>query len=774
MPRDILSVLLTGVDTDPADGGEDDDDADDDVVEERTDVSDADRDDRSDGDADGPADDGTDESQPARGEVDAGESDTDEGGDADADSAPDGADDAVDSATPEPTGDHTSMSDAEYTTDESEEETSVDGDRLERAMAAVGFGSDDARLLENDGADGDAELGFRAVDVEEAYGMGPGNEILSKHARNVSKVTARPVDTDRASRVASVARQQAAKDVPPSAFVGTYAKALERLTDDAFEELAEGADPEAVRDRLVAALKATMVDVQVGVDEFADADVAPLAEDEYIPELTFEEVFDAIPYPVFLIDDEHTLLEYNEGLSIMLGLDADHREFLGGDNRETIAAATYTDGSRHNSLVDKVAMNPRDAEEHWDVERVDPDNEYTEHIVYQDTSVSTNTEGEETHIAFLAVPFFDDDGDLKGVFEFVEDRSDEVLHQQGVTDLVNEVTDTLHAIGDGNLSARAEFEDEHDVIENELLELTTDVNQMADNFQDLIRDVDEKTGELAESIDRATTSAHNINQKVNEQNTSLEQVANEMEDFSATMEEVAASSSEVASAAERALEEADDGVESGQDARDVTVEVMEISDRLVDTVEQLDEYMNEIGEVVEVISEVADQTNMLALNANIEAARAGEAGSGFAVVADEVKNLANETQEHTEEIADRIEMIQDQASETVDEVEESHDRIQDAETEIQNALDSLETISDKVGAAADGIHEVADANDEQAATVEEVMATVDDVRDDAKEVSSMTEDIVHEAERQESHVFELSDQVTKLSSNTGDGEPHEQ
>ncbi|MHB9286407.1 methyl-accepting chemotaxis protein [Halobacteriales archaeon Cl-PHB] len=750
MARDILSVLLAGAS--PGAGGPDETE---DGERDETAASE----DGADGAVDGrpPADDGSGD--------EAAESPQDTGADAP----------PADPERPErpDESETTTMSDAKHSADDERAESSVDGNRLDRAIAAVGFDADEVNRLETDGDDGDAELGIRAVDIERAYPGGLSDDVLSKQARTVSKVATRSVDQDRASRVASVARQQAASDVPPSAFVATYGEAMERVTEQAFDDLADGADPETVRADLTAALKATLVDVQVGVDEFADGDVAPLAEDEYIEEMTFEEVFDAIPYPVFLIDDEHTLLEYNEGVNRLVGNEDGHREFLGGDNRETIAAATYTDGSRHNSLVDKVVMNPRDAEDHWDVERVDADNEYTDHIVYEDRSVSTNKAGEETHISFLAVPFFDEDGGLKGVFEFVQDRSQEVLHQKTVTELVREVTSTLHAIGDGDLSARAEFDDEHDVVEDELLELTVDVNEMADNFQDLIRDVDEKTGDLADSIERATTSAHNINQKVTDQHSSLEEVANEMEDFSATMEEVAASSSEVASAAELALEEADDGVESGQDARDVTVEVMEISDRLVDTVEQLDDYMNEIGEVVEVISEVADQTNMLALNANIEAARAGEAGSGFAVVADEVKTLANETQQHTEEIADRIETIQGQTSETVDEVEESHDRIQEAESEIKNAVGSLQTISEKVGTAAHGIHEVANANDEQAATVEEVMATVDDVREDAKEVSSMTEDIVHEAEEQESHVFELSSQVQELSTTTeGDHDHH--
>jgi methyl-accepting chemotaxis protein len=635
-------------------------------------------------------------------------------------------------------------------------------DRLDSARRAAGFDADAEGRLSTDRTDGAAELDVRAPDVAGAYPPGTDNQLTAQHARALSKTVSRSVDDERAARVASVARKHAAADVAPSTYLGAYAPAVEQLVADAFDSVA--ADTDEAEADLLAGLRAALVDMQVGVDEFAATeDVDPLSTDDYGEELTLADLCGSLPYPSFLVDDEHTMIEYNIGQNRLLGLGDDHREFLGGDCRDTLAAATYADGSRHLTLADKVVKNPRDAEAHWDVERVDGDNDYTDCIVYRDSSVSTNGRGEDTHIGFVAMPIFDDEGDLKAVFEVTRDRTEEVRESEAVEGLVTEVTDTLRDIGAGDLSSRAAFEDEHDALDPSLLDLTAEVNGMADSFETLVERVGDETASLASSIERATDSAHRIHDQVEEQNDSLENVAGEMADFSATMEEVAASSNEVSEAATAAMAEVDRGVEAGADAREVIKTVGGTSDELIETVDQLDEQMDEIGKVVDVIADVAEQTNLLALNANIEAARAGDDGNGFEVVAEEVKSLADETRTHTEDITERIEAVQAQTAATVEAVERSHEHVHEAEREIESAMTALKNIAERVERAVDGTEEVADANDEQAVSVEEVTATVDEVRDSAADVSESVERIVAEAETQESAVSELVERVSTLT-----------
>ncbi|MFC6771511.1 methyl-accepting chemotaxis protein, partial [Halorubrum pallidum] len=402
----------------------------------------------------------------------------------------------------------------------------------------------------------------------------------------------------------------------------------------------------------------------------------------------FEQVFNATSVPMFILDRQGNVAEWNESIAALT--ETEREDAIGHSH---VSELFYPDGRRADTLADKVLDAPEDAEEVYDVEACD-----SARNRYRDTSTMVDRHGDEKHIEFTATVLYDDD-EVVGVTEVVVDRTDDVEDREATSQLVTEIRETAEAIGDGNLDARAERKDEFDRLSDDLLRVVDVVNGMATNLEDLSNGVHEQAREIDATVEEASAAADEIAENVDEQNELLEESVSEMQSFSAGMEEVAATADQVDSAAVAASEAADQGLDASEDARAATEDVVEIGDELVESVGALSERMDDIEEVIEVISDVAEQTNLLALNANIEAARAGEDGNGFAVVAEEVKKLADETRGYTEDITESLDQLQAQSEETSTAVERSHERIDDAGAEIETVLDALEEIVDAVAEA---------------------------------------------------------------------------
>ena len=492
------------------------------------------------------------------------------------------------------------------------------------------------------------------------------------------------------------------------------------------------------------------VTVQPGADstELPESDAV---EEEDELNVDDDLLLDGMGSPVFMIDADGEIVAWNSAIEELTGASAE--EAVG---HEHASEMFYPDGRRAQTLADKVLEHPKSVHEEFGVDLEDESM-----WLYADTSVMTDQHGVDRDIYFTAMPLYEDD-ELVAVVETVRDRTEQVQRQEAVEGLVDELGATMGSLTEGNLSARASFEDENDCLDDRLLDVICEFNEMADAFQRTAADVDKGTVRLEESVEEAVDAAEEIAENVGEQNELLSEGVSEMQTFSASMEEVAATAEEVDTAAEQARDAATEGLDASEDAREATEEVTEIGEELVHSVTDLGERMDDIEAVVEVISEVAEQTNLLALNANIEAARAGKDGDGFAVVAEEVKTLADETRQHTEQITGNIEELQSQTDSTVVAAEQSHQQIDHAADQIDDVLEAFEDIASSIDQAADGIAEVSRATDDQAATVEELTATIEEVRERSTETEHAADRIVAATDDQSDAIAELSQRVTDL------------
>lgn len=220
--------------------------------------------------------------------------------------------------------------------------------------------------------------------------------------------------------------------------------------------------------------------------------------------------------------------------------------------------------------------------------------------------------------------------------------------------------------------------------------------------------------------------------EIEEQQSSLIQLATAMNQISTTIQEMTSSTANTADQTQAAQASA----RQGQQVVDTAVAgIRSLADSIADTtatVAALQQQSQGIGSIINVIRDIAEQTNLLALNAAIEAARAGENGRGFAVVADEVRQLAQRTQQATGEIQQLIGALQQQTGAIVAAMdakralsEQSVEQIEGAGAVLAQILGAIELISDMAT-------RIAGASEEQSSVVREVSQQIELISEGAQ------------------------------------------
>ncbi|KPW92737.1 Methyl-accepting chemotaxis sensory transducer [Pseudomonas syringae pv. coryli] len=299
---------------------------------------------------------------------------------------------------------------------------------------------------------------------------------------------------------------------------------------------------------------------------------------------------------------------------------------------------------------------------------------------------------------------------------------------------VVDVNRTLMALSTRDLTARTRY-----VGKDEFGEISRNLDNMAQQISDVIRDIGSATAQVATAAEQSSAVALQTNQNVAQQRQGTDQVATAISEMSATVKDVARSTTDAAEMSQRV----NNSTLQGKTEIDNTIGLIQgLSVQAEETSRIIDELKgesNSISSVLDVIRGVADQTNLLALNAAIEAARAGEQGRGFAVVADEVRNLAKKTQDSTVSIQKMIANLQSGSERAAASMQETLGKAQEGASNVVRAGELLEEIAEGIATISDRNIQVASAAEEQSLVAEEIHRNVDDINSLVIQVSAGAE-----------------------------------
>ncbi len=374
-------------------------------------------------------------------------------------------------------------------------------------------------------------------------------------------------------------------------------------------------------------------------------------------------------------------------------------------------------------------------------------------IANGDLSTQVSVSGSD-EIASLAQSFNAMSARLRGVVSEVRRSTGEV---SGVSDLLGEAAAGMSEEAENQNNAIADASNSIGQLANSIREVNSNVGMLAESAQrtsssaiemdSSIVEIASNMGHLGESIDTTSASVQQVADNTNQVAKAVEDLQSatggtldHLEQLKISVQEVKTNAEESDVLSEDSSQEAAKGMAAVNETTEAMGEIATSFKQLEGTVSRLAEKSQAIEEIIEVIVGVAEQTSQLSLNASIIAAQAGEHGKPFAVVASAVSTVADRTRKSTNDISDLIRAVQSEITSAVDAVKGGSKKVEQGVQRSNLSGSILRQILEKSQNTSERVRAIAEATRRQSGDLERVNHATDKVKEIVEEIHQSASD----------------------------------